>query len=87
MINSNPESQDIEASDQSNALEQEVRLEEVFVGDVIESDESDLSSQEDLSTSALPVFTNGTASTARWPMALKQFGAARISAPKAMSEG
>ncbi|QNI52810.1 peptidase family S8 protein [Synechococcus sp. BIOS-E4-1] len=63
VINSNPESQETEASAQSSALEQEVRLENVFVGDVIESDESDLSAQADFSTSALPVYRNGTAST------------------------
>ena len=51
------------ASSESSALEQEVRLEKVFVGDVIESSESDLGAQGGISTSALPVYSNGTAST------------------------
>ena len=53
----------IAADSESSALEQEVRLEKVFVGDVIASSESDLGAQGGISTSALPVYSNGTAST------------------------
>ena len=74
------------ASAESSALEHEVRLEKVFVGDVIESSESDLGAQGGISTSALPVYSNGTASTGEvLPYGVKAVWAARISAAKAMS--
>lgn len=50
-------------SSQASDLDREVRLEKVFVGDVIERSESDLGAQGGISTSALPVYSNGTAST------------------------
>ncbi|CAK27816.1 Uncharacterized protein wiht hemolysin-type calcium-binding regions [Synechococcus sp. RCC307] len=60
---SNSASAPVAASSESSALDQEVRLEKVFVSDALASSNADLSTNGGISASALPVYGNGRART------------------------